>query len=199
MSKSNINAGNRGKLFVISGPSGVGKTSVVVEAIKRLSKDNDISKVITCTSRLPRGNEANSKDYHFMSKQDFIQKMKAGFFLETAEFDGNFYGSPSSILADLELGKSFLAILDLEGVKSVSKIVHDAIFIWFSVSDDKELKLRLKKRKTESENKIEKRYQKALQEIQEAHHIRVFRYKLVNDDFERSVEELVGVVKMELG
>lgn len=184
-----------GKIFVVSGPSAAGKTTVVEEALKRLSKDMEISRVVTYTSRPPRENEIDGKDYVFISGQEFDQKEKEGFFLETAEYAGHRYGSPIVPQEDLELGKSFLYVVELEGAKSIKKLFRDAFFIWIEPPDMIILKARLKKRGTESQPDFEKRVARAEKEIKEAHKIRLFDYVLVNDLFERAVEEFVLLVK----
>ena len=104
----NKNNQNQGKVFVISAPSGTGKTTLVKETINRLNNQYDISKVITYTTRNLRTGEINGKDYHFISHDDFLQKEKDGFFLEITKYDNQKYGSPASILTDIQLGKSFI-------------------------------------------------------------------------------------------
>ena len=189
----------KGKLFVVSAPSGAGKTSVVSEALKRLQKDFDISRTITHTSRLPREGEVDGKDYVFHAKEDFEQKLKDGFFLEFTEYADKLYGSPASILSDLERGKSFISVLDIVGAKSISKAYPDACCIWIETKDIDTLRNRLLKRGTETECQIDERLKVAEQEMKEAHNLqRLFTYRLINEDFEQAVRELIMIIKREL-
>jgi len=191
-------AKKRGKLFVISGPSAAGKTCVVTEALNRLQKDHGITRIVTYTSRPPREGEVEGEDYVFVSGEEFKQKQQEGFFLETNEYGGHIYGSPSPLDDDFELGKSFVIIVDIEGAKSIAKEFRDAMMIWIAPPDMTALKNRLEKRGTESELQIEKRLAQAEEEMKEAHKIRLFEYVLVNDVFEQAVEELILLVKKTL-
>jgi guanylate kinase len=185
----------KGKVFIISAPSGAGKTSIVTKAVERLSIDIPISRVVTYTTRHPRPNEVNGVDYNFVSHQDFQAKAQAGFFLETTNYNDKLYGSPASILTDLELGKSFIFITDIEGVKSLSKLFEKPVSIWLNAPSFNELKKRIISRNTESAHQVEERLKLAEQEIKEAEKPRLFDYKIVNDKFEVTVEELVKLIK----
>jgi len=184
-----------GKIFVVSGPSGVGKTSLVENAISRLSKEIDISRMITYTTRQSRNGEENGKDYNFVSGQDFEKKVSDNFFLETNKYSGNLYGSPLIDQAELELGKSFIYILDIEGAKRAIKHYRGSTSVWIDPKDLKVLHNRLTKRGSETAKQIEQRIDQAEQEMKEAHKIRLFDYYLVNDDFEQAVNEFMMVVK----
>ncbi|MBU1007517.1 guanylate kinase [Candidatus Dependentiae bacterium] len=187
-----------GKLFVVSGPSGAGKTSVVAVALRRLQKEYDLSRIVTYTSRPPRENEVSGQDYIFVSGDEFHQKQKDGFFLETNVYNGRNYGSPWPEESELTQGKSYVLIVDIEGAKSVSKEFRDAIMIWIAPPDMTTLKKRLEKRATESVSQIEKRLTQAEEEMKEAHKIRLFGYVLVNDIFDQAVEELILLVRKAL-
>lgn len=184
----------KGKLFVVAGPSGAGKTSVVMQVLSRMT-DINLGRVVTYTSRPPRDNETPDKDYVFVSREAFEKKKDEGFFLETNKYEGNWYGSPMPPDDEMELGKSFIIILDLEGAKSVSKLVRDAFLIWVAPPDLKALKNRLEKRGSESASQLENRVEKAKEELEEAHKSRLFDFVLVNDNFEQSVAEMMALVK----
>lgn len=188
----------KGKVFVVSAPSGAGKTTVVTEVIKRLSKEIPIERVITYTTRTQRNNEVNGKDYHFLSHDEFENKRENGFFLETTEYNGKLYGSPSSIIPDLELGKSFIFITDIEGVKSISKLFEKPTLIWINAPSIQELKERIISRGTESVQQREERLKLAEEEIKEAHKSRLFDFNVTNDDIESAIEELVLIIKKSL-
>ena len=181
----------KGKLFVVSGPSGVGKTTVVSAAIKRLNDNHDVARIITYTSRSPRNGEVSGKDYQFISPEEFKEKIKQDFFLESTEYAGHLYGSPKPSEDEMTLGKSFVAVLDIEGAKRVSNALHkDAVLVWIAPPDMTVLKNRLIKRSVDTVVQIEKRLARAKEELDEAHKSRLFDYVLVNDIFEQAVEEL---------
>lgn len=185
----------KGKVFIVSAPSGAGKTSIVTKAVERLSKQIPISRVVTYTTRQPRANEVNGVDYNFVSHQDFENKMKSGFFLETTNYNGKLYGSPASILTDLDLGKPFIFITDIEGVKNLSKFFENSVKIWLNAPSFSELRRRIISRNTESAHQIDERLKLAENEIKEAEKSRLFDYKIINNEFETTIEELVGLIK----
>jgi guanylate kinase len=189
---------NEGKLFVIAAPSGAGKTTLTNETIKRLSPELNIAKVRTTTTRAPRPGEIDGKDYDFISKEEFLKKDKEGYFLETTEYNKNFYGSPSSILNDLKLGKTFIIVTDLPGVRELKKTVPFAKFFWITTPNLEELKRRLLKRETTEKNHVEKRLVLAEEEIKEAQKSRMFDFNIVNDVFEQTVAELCQLIKNEI-
>lgn len=191
-------AEKKGKLFIVSGPSGAGKTCVVTEALKRLQNTYDISRIVTYTSRPSRENEVSGKDYVFVSGEEFHQKEKDGFFLETNVYNNRNYGSPWPDTNELESGKSFVLIVDIEGSKSAAKEFRDAMLIWIAPPDMTTLKNRLEKRGTESVTQIKQRLDQAEEEMKEAHKIRLFEYVLVNDLFEQAVEEFILLVQKAL-
>ena len=186
----------KGKLFVVSGPSGVGKTTVVSAAIKRLNDDHNVARIITYTSRSPRNGEVSGKDYQFISAEDFKEKIKQDFFLESTEYAGHLYGSPKPSENEMALGKSFVAVLDIEGAKRVSNALHkDVVLVWIAPPDMTVLKNRLIKRSADTVVQIEKRLARAKEELDEAHKSRLFNYVLVNDIFEQAVEELKMLIE----
>ena len=186
----------KGVLFIVSGPSGVGKTCLVNEAIKRLKDEgHDIGRVVTYTSRSPRPKEVDGEDYLFIPKEDFQQKIRDDFFLEFSEHLGHFYGSPKIIDGNLDLGKSFVLIINIEGVKNAKKTYDDSISIWIDPPDANVLKTRLLGRNDCDEKKVERRLQKSKEEIEQAHKMRLFKYFLVNDVFEQAVNEFILLVK----
>lgn len=186
----------KGKLFIVYGPSGVGKSTIVREAIKRLSADYDISQVITYTCRQPRPGEVNGKDYFFISHDEFEEKRRDDFFLETNEYANKHYGSPASIIDELENGKNLILVTERLGAKNISHIIRDSILIWIE-APLKELKNRLQKRNSES-SEIEKRLVIAEKEIQEEHKQRMYNYCIENEDFEQALAEFILAIKDEI-
>ncbi len=191
--------GNIGKLFIISAPSGAGKTSVATSVISKLKDIIPIEKVITYTTRNPRPGEVNGVDYHFIPTQDFLQKQADGFFIETTNYANNFYGSPSSIITDLKKGKSFLVVTDMAGAKNFkNNIMPGAVTIWLTVSEPQELRRRLEKR-GDAEALIKKRLELALEEMAQEAEEKNFDYHVKNDVFEQTVDHVVKIIKQNLG
>jgi guanylate kinase len=189
---------NNGKLFIITAPSGAGKTSVTKAVILKLKNILPIEKVITYTTRQPRPGEVSGVDYHFISTQDFFKKQAEGFFLETTNYANNFYGSPSSIIKDLKNGKSFIVVTDMAGAKNFkNNIMPGAVSIWITVSDPKELCSRLEKR-GDPKALIEKRLKLALEEMAQEAAQQNFDYHVKNDDFDRAVNEVIRIIKQNL-
>lgn len=188
----------KGKLFVVYGPSGAGKTTLVKEALKRLSADYDISAVITYTSRRPRAGEINGKDYFFISYDEFLEKRREDFFIETNEYLNNQYGSPNSILDDLENGRNLIIITDRNGAKNLSQSLRGNVILIWVEAPIKDLKGRIKKRNGENDEQVEKRLVQAKKEIEDEHTHRMYDYCIENDNFDQSLAELILAIKDEL-
>ncbi|KKP24745.1 MAG: Guanylate kinase [candidate division TM6 bacterium GW2011_GWF2_28_16] len=186
-----------GQIFVIAAPSGAGKTTVSNQAIAKLTPKIDISKVVTYTTRHPRPTEINGQDYNFIDFQDFKQKEKNNFFLETTEYSGALYGSPKNILDQISLGKSFIIVTDLVGVKEYKKLIPNSIFIWLTIPNLDILRERLIKR-GDHKDKIDKRLDLAKQEVKEAEHNKFFNYFIVNNIFDKTVQSLCEIIEHEL-
>lgn len=187
-----------GKLFIVTAPSGAGKTSLVNALLERVKQNHMISRVITYTTKLPREGDVNGKDYHFLAVDEFEQKIKEGFFLEWSLDYGNYYGSPKYIVSLLEQGNSFIMILDSQGVQVITNLLSEAIAIWISVPNIEILKKRLLLRKSENLEQINKRILLAQKEIQEKSKKSFFKYVVCNDIFESALLELESIVNKEL-
>lgn len=187
-----------GKLFIISAPSGGGKTTLINSIVQKLSGFYNFNKVITYTSRMPRINEATDKDYHFLSRQEFLRKIQEGFFLETNLYNGEYYGSPVSIKNELEAGKSLIMTTDRNGAKSILKIIKEPILIWIAPPSLEELKKRLKERGTETDKEIENRVALAQQEVHEEEQERLFDYHIINNNLDDALEGLSSIVRENL-
>jgi guanylate kinase len=195
---ANLKFSRGGKLFIISAPSGAGKTSLAREAYKILSRSFPLKRVITCTSRAPRDKEVNGIDYHFFSRDEFIQKERAGFFLETTEYNGELYGSPRSIVDELLQGVSFLMVTTLSGVHAITKYIKNTVRIWITVDSIETLKKRLLARGTISPTDLSHRLALALQEMQQAEQEKFYDYQILNNNFNVATQELVGIITHEL-
>jgi len=193
-----LQAVRQGKLFVISACSGAGKTTISQTLLKDFGSTLNLKRVITTTSRTPRFTEQNGVDYNFVSANEFRKKMNEGFFLETTEYAGNYYGSPASILEDLEQGRSYLMVTDQPGALVIKKLVPSAILIWLSVPDLQTLRQRLESRGTDSQEVIEKRLALAEQEMSQEEQEQAFDYHVPNNIVDITVEQVKNIIEQEL-
>ena len=189
-----------GKLFIIAAPSGSGKTSVSVGVVNLLKDLLQIERVITFTTRKPRINEIPGKDYHFISVEQFLELKKRGLFLESTEYNGNFYASSSSIVTELKNGKSFIMVADVAGAKNLkNNIIPSAITIWITVKNLEILKNRLEQRKTDSADVVEDRLKMAESEIKKENAENFFQYHVLNDNLDNTIQTIASIIKKELG
>ncbi|MCS7083913.1 MAG: guanylate kinase [Aquificaceae bacterium] len=176
-------------IYILSAPSGAGKTTVSNEF---LSKVNTIKRVITVTTRKPREGEENNKDYIFISKESFLKKIQEGAFLEYAEVYGNLYGTPKDQVESNESqGIDSLLVIDVQGARSIRNIYTDCISIFLLPPSIEALLDRMKKRGSEDEN-LELRIKKVKEEICA---LSEFDYVIVNDNIKTCVEELITIYK----
>lgn len=190
--KKIIKENERGLLIVVSGPSGAGKDAVI-SGVHEKMKESYIS--ISYTSRLPRGNEQNGREYFFVSREEFEEKIKNNDFLEYAEYTGNYYGTPKEhIEENLKNGKNVFLIIDIEGAKNIKNLISDAVFIFIMPPSMEELIKRLKGRKTESKDKIIERFTTAYKEINE---FNKYNYVVTNDILEESIDKVISIINAE--
>ena len=186
-----------GKLFIVSAPSGAGKTSLVTHMVKLLT-DIDIARAITCTTKRPRNGEQDGKDYHFISKEDFEKKIDEDFFVEYSTDYGYYYGTPRYYIDDIAMGRSWILVIDRVGAKQILHAISDAVLIWIYTKDMQTLKQRLTARKGETSHEIDKRLQLAADEILCEQKDAVYKYHILNDIFEIAVAELSAIMRWEL-
>ncbi len=189
---------NKGKLFVISGPSGVGKTTLASVMFAKLGRTHNLSRVITYTTKPPRVGEQNGVDYHFISVPEFESKLAAGFFIESSKAYGHYYGSPRSIIAELAFGKSFLLVVDKLGAQNIKRNYQPAILIWITPPSLAELAKRLDCRATDSSIEIEKRLLIAQQELAGVTEKSQFDYIVENNQLAKSISVLLLILKAEI-
>jgi guanylate kinase len=183
----------RGKLIVFSAPSGSGKTTIVKHLLEQ--EDLNLAFSISCTSRAPRGEEENGKDYYFISLEDFKQNIKGEKFLEWEEvYRDNFYGTLSSEVERLWAeGKNVIFDIDVAGgLRIKRKFPEETLAVFVKPPSIDELKIRLKKRSTESEDKINMRIAKASVELATAPQ---FDMIIKNYDLDTAKKEAVELVK----
>ncbi len=178
-----------GRLFVVSGPSGVGKGTVVAEVMKRLP---NLRRVVTFTTRPPRPGEEAGRDYHFVSRKEFERLREQGAFLEWAEVYGNFYGSPKhEVERLLAEGHDAVLVVDVQGALAVKEQRPDAILVFLQPPSLEELKRRLKMRGTDPPEVIARRLAKADWEMQQAYR---FDHIVLNDELENAVRALMRLM-----
>jgi guanylate kinase len=183
---------NKGKLIVFSAPSGSGKTTIVRYLLKQKKLNLEFS--ISATSRKPRGEEINGKDYYFMSAKEFKKHIKAEDFLEWEEvYRDNFYGTLKSEIERIwKLGKHVIFDIDVSGgLRIKRKFPKETLAVFVKPPSIDELKIRLKKRKTESDDKINMRIAKASAELATAP---LFDVVIENDKLDNALNEAEKVV-----
>ena len=187
-----IKTNKRGNLIVISGPSGAGKDSIV-ERLLRINRDTCLS--ISATTRSPRGQEKDGVDYFFLTREEFEKKIEDNEFLEYAEYNENYYGTPKSGITDkLNAGKDVLLVIEIQGALKVKELIKEAIFIFILPPSMAELRRRLVGRKTEDKEKIINRFKTAYKEINE---VTKYNYVVINDDLEDAVAKANSILLSE--
>ena len=181
----------KGKLFVISGPSGVGKDTIIREYLK----NNKGLLSISATTRKKRDNEENGKDYYFLTKKEFEKWIEEENFLEYAIYNDNYYGTPKSkIEENLLNGINVFLVIEVQGAFQIKSKIKDSILIFILPPDLKTLEERLKNRKTETQEMIENRLKIAVEEIKLAPK---YDYNITNNKIETSVEKLKMIIQNE--
>lgn len=187
-----------GKLFIISAPSGAGKTSLAKAFLERFGAFYRLDRVITYTTKKARPEEVSGRDYHFISKKEFEERIDQGFFMEWSQAYDAYYGCPRYILDATGAGRSCLLIIDRVGAQQIVRQCDDAVLIWIYTRDIAELRQRLAARKEDSEAQIVRRILRAQEEIKLELQCPLYQYHLLNDEFERALCKLVTIVKREL-
>ena len=178
-----------GILFVMSGPSGAGKTTIVKGALSELE---DLEFSISYTTRPWRQGEKNGKDYFFVDEEEFKALIGEGEFLEWQEVHGHLYGtSRHYVHSKTNSGVNVLFDVDVKGAMSIKKQVKDAVFVFVAPPSFKELKERLVKRHTENQKDLKKRIEDAKHELSQ---IAEFDYLIVNNDVQQSIKQLESII-----
>lgn len=178
----------RGKMLVISGPSGCGKSTIC----RRLLKDPRVVFSVSATTRKMREGEVDGRDYHFISKERFLEHVKRGDFIEHAEVFGNMYGTLKAPIDEaLAAGKVYLLEIDVQGALQLKALDVPAVYVFVAPPDFEELRRRLVARGTETPEVLERRLHKAEDEYRE----RVkYDHVVVNDDLDAAVDEVRSLV-----
>ncbi len=177
-------------LLVVSGPSGVGKGTLV----ERLMRSGQFALSVSCTTRKPRPGESEGKSYFFLSREEFETKISRGEFLEYDEHFGNYYGTPRSFVEETLKKSSVLLEIDVVGALNVKKNYPSAVLVMIAPPSEEELERRLKGRGTEEEDSLKERIARAKFELEKGN---LFDYTLVNADLKDAEKGLLEIVKKE--
>ncbi len=182
-----------GKVFVITGPSGVGKGTLIEQLLERVP---ELELSVSATTREPRPSEVDGRDYHFLSPEEFDRRVEAGDFLEHATYSGNRYGTlRQEVERRLAEGRSVVLEIEVQGARQVRAAMPEAVLIFIAPPDPASLRKRLEGRGTDSMEAIERRLRTAEIELEAQAE---FPHVIVNDEVQKSASELEALVRGEL-
>ena len=188
----------RGLIVAVSGPSGVGKGTVLarVEELLEQANPGSVGHSISVTTRAPRGEEKDGVEYYFRTKEEFEQMIKDGKIVEYDKYVDNYYGTPAEPLAEMVgKGQDVLFDITIEGSLALNrKFDDDTVTIFILPPSMEELENRLRGRGTETEEKIQKRLEQAKSEIRRAGE---FEYIITNDDIEKAARDILAIITAE--
>ena len=181
---------SKAKLVVISGPSGTGKGTIIKQILQR---KKDVALSVSCTMRAPRPGEQDGVDYYYVSKEKFREMIEQDAFLEYESFFDNSYGTPEAPVREkLAAGISVILEIDVKGGMNVKKRAADAEMIFIAPPSMEVLKARLVGRNTETAEQIEKRTQRAFDEMKYQNQ---YEHIVVNDDLETAIQEVIAIIE----
>lgn len=181
---------NQGKLIIISGPSGAGKGTICAELMKQMP---DLIMSRSVTTRAPRPNERKNRSYFFVSTETFLEMVRNNELLEYDQHFENYYGTPKKFVLDmLRFGKDVILEIEVNGALQVKQNYPDSILFFIEAPSEQAIYERLKKRGTESEEKIQIRMARNKLELAQRHK---YDYCIMNDDVDRAVSEIIEILK----
>jgi guanylate kinase len=179
-----------GRLFVITGPSGVGKGTLIRRLLDRAP---DLELSVSATTRAPRPGERDGVDYHFIAEEEFDRLAREGRLLEHATYSGHRYGTPrSEVEPRLAAGRSVVLEIEVQGARQVREAMPEAVQVFIAPPTPDALRARLQGRGTDRPEEIERRLEVAEDELAARSE---FGHVIVNDDLDRATQELVGLVR----
>jgi guanylate kinase len=182
------------KVFVITGPSGVGKGTLISQLLERVP---GLELSVSATTREPRTGEVDGRDYHFLSPDEFDRRIDADDFLEFATYSGNRYGTlRSEVRKRLDRGHSVVLEIEVQGARQVRAAMRESIQVFIAPPDPLVLRQRLESRGADSAADIDARLEVAEQELAAQDE---FAYRIVNDDLTKAAASLEEIVRTELG
>lgn len=186
----------RGRIVILSGPSGAGKTTLYQKILKDEGFKERIVRSISCTTRRPRAGEQNGADYFFVSEKKFLYKIRAGHFLEYEQVVGNYYGTPRRYVEDLlRSGRHVLLCIDVKGGRQVAQKDPTALTIFIAPPSIETLRIRLTSRGSEDAAAVDMRLKTAEQEMRMRG---AYRFVIENDALETAYAELRSLLDQEL-
>ena len=181
----------KNRLMVVSGPSGVGKGTIVKTLVKKRS---DIVESVSCTTRSPRAGEVHGREYYFLSEEEFKRRIHENDFLEYDEHFGNYYGTPKSFVREALKEKSVILEIDVVGALNAKKAFPESVLVMIAPPSVEELERRLKGRSSETEEEIKNRLSRLEYELSKKDE---YDYVVVNDDLSVALEELEKIFENE--
>lgn len=181
----------KGKFIVISGPSGVGKGTICSVLLNEL----DAWYSVSMTTRDKREGEVHGKDYYFVTKEEFIDKINNNELLEYNNYNGNYYGTPKEkVIKKLNEGIDVFTEIDVNGAKQIKNIFPESLLIYIAPPSIEELRKRLTDRATETDKVIEERIKIAQEELKQSD---IYDFVVVNENLERAIEEVRNIITRE--
>lgn len=185
-----MSANARGRLFILSAPSGGGKTTLRLALFKKIP---GLAYSVSHTTRKPRQRESNGRDYYFINKDEFLLGIKKGRWAEWAEVHGNYYGTSANFI-DRCLAKGFFVVLDIDvqGTRKILKKFPDAVTIFIKPPSMDVLRQRLMGRNTDDDSVVKTRLANAKWEMAQSH---IYMHTIINDQIDDAISELADIVR----